>query len=343
MLKNLSMTDNLAPYLKDKLNLTGKTLEIIQYKGGYSNLTYMIRIGGQEMVLRRPPLGKKISKAHDMVREFRILQALQKAGYTKIPKPILCCEDESVIGVPFFIMDKAEGLILRNRIPDGHTLSPEYFHQLSMNTIDVLTELHQLELKESGLQQMGKPEGYVYRQVHGWSERYTNAKTDEIPEMEQVIEWLKTHMPQRENIGFIHNDFKYDNLVLKGTDDPTIAAVLDWEMATVGDPLMDLGTSLAYWAEEGDPAIMKEFNLTHPIGNFSRAEVISYYASKSKLNLDNILFYYVFGLFKVGVIAQQIFHRYKQGFASDPRFAGLIHVVKGCGTTAKNSIKTNKI
>jgi aminoglycoside phosphotransferase (APT) family kinase protein len=335
--------ENLFPFLEEKLNLDPQSTVISQFKGGYSNLTFLIHSPDGQYVLRRPPLGMKISKAHDMVREFRILEALEKAGYDKIPKPILCCEDETVIGVPFFIMEKVEGLILRNKIPEGMLPGKDYFQKLSKNTIDGLLELHHLELEKSGLSQLGKPEGYVERQVLGWSERYFNAKTDELAELEVVIEWLKSNLPKTENVGFIHNDYKFDNLVLAGKEDPTIKAVLDWEMATVGDPLMDLGTSLAYWAEPGDSDILKMFNLSYMEGNFTRAEAIDYYASKSPLNLENMIFYYTYGLFKVAVIAQQIYKRFTMGFTQDPRFSALIHVVDACGKKAMNSIQTNKI
>ncbi|PSL07381.1 phosphotransferase family protein [Cecembia rubra] len=335
--------EGIFPFLTSKLNLDPNSTVITQFKGGYSNLTYLITSPDGEFVLRRPPLGLKISKAHDMVREFRVLQALQKAGYEKIPKPILCCEDEGVIGVPFFLMEKVNGLILRNKIPEGMNLSSDFFAKLSKNTVDGLLALHQLELKDSGLLELGKPDGYVTRQVFGWSDRYFNAKTDEIKEMEAVSDWLKGNIPDSQQIAFIHNDYKYDNLILDGPINPKIKAVLDWEMATVGDPLMDLGTSLAYWAEEGDPEILKMFNLAYPLGNFSREKVIDYYSQNSNLNLSNMLFYYVFGVFKVGVIAQQIYKRFTLGFAQDPRFSGLIHVVQACGKTAFKSIKTHKI
>lgn len=335
--------ENIFPYLEDKLKLDPQSTVISQFKGGYSNLTFLIQSPSGQFVLRRPPLGLKISKAHDMVREFRILEALKMAGYKKIPDPIICCEDESVIGAPFFIMEKVKGLILRNIIPDGLDLNKDYFKKLSRNTMDVLLELHQLDLENSGLSELGKPQGYVERQVEGWSERYFRSKTDELSDMETVSDWLKSNMPEKENIGFVHNDYKYDNLVLTGPEDPEIKAVLDWEMATVGDPLMDLGTSLAYWAEDKDPDTLKMFNLTYRPGNFTRKEAIDYYASNSNLKLDHILFYYAFGLFKVGVIAQQIYKRYTLGYSQDLRFAGLIHVVKTCGETALKSIKTEKI
>jgi aminoglycoside phosphotransferase (APT) family kinase protein len=333
----------IVPFLEDKLALNTKSMRISQFKGGYSNLTYLIKVDEKELVLRRPPLGKKISKAHDMIREFKVLEALQKAGYKKIPKPVLSCEDDAVIGSPFFIMEKVNGLILRNQIPAGMNLSSSFFNSLSKNSIDALLELHQLELEDSGLLNLGKPEGYVERQVSGWSERYFKAKTDEISAMEQTIQWLKSKLPKSNDVSFLHNDFKYDNIVLEDESNPEIKAILDWEMATVGDPLMDLGTSLAYWTEKDDPEILKMFNLTHPDGNMTRVEVIHYYGEKSGLDMSNMLFYYIFGVFKVGVIAQQIYQRYKQGFAPDPRFAGLIHVVEVCGKTAKNSIETGKI
>jgi aminoglycoside phosphotransferase (APT) family kinase protein len=343
--KSLNETDleNAIPYLSEQLGIRPTQTSITQFKGGFSNLTFSIKLDERELVLRRPPLGAKISKAHDMVREYSILKALQKAGYRKIPQPILCCQDEAIIGAPFFVMEKVDGLILRNKVPEELKLDIGFFKTLSKNTIDLLLQLHQLDLEYSGLDKMGKPEGYIERQVSGWTQRYFNAKTNNISEMELVSEWLGNNIPNQENIGFIHNDLKYDNLVLTGPDDPTIKAVLDWEMATVGDPLMDLGTTLAYWSEKSDPEILKMFNLTYTEGNFSRAEVIEYYGFESKFNMEHILFYYIFGVFKVGVIAQQIYKRYALGFSSDSRFSALIEAVEACGKLAINSIQTQKI
>lgn len=334
---------SLLAYLSEHLHVPASDFQIKPFKGGFSNLTFGIEAQGKKWVLRRPPLGKKISKAHDMVREFRILEGLQRAGYQKIPRPILCCEDEGIWDAPFFIMEHVEGPILRNKMPEGLDLAPSFFQKLSAHSLDVLIELHQLELEKSGLGLLGKPEGFVSRQVHGWAERYEKAMTEEILDMNHLADWLKQHMPKEEQVGFIHNDFKYDNLVLNSFENPEIKAVLDWEMATVGDPLMDLGTVLAYWAEAQDPEILKMFNLSYTEGNFTRQQVIDYYAQHSPLKVDNIHFYYAFGLFKVGVIAQQIYQRHVQGFAPDPRFAALIHVVKACGKLAVQSILTHRI
>lgn len=331
--------EKLPAYLSAQWSISIPELNIKAFKGGFSNLTYLIESESFSYVLRRPPLGNKISKAHDMAREYKILMALQKAGYDKIPKAILCCEDESILGTPFFLMEKVDGLIIRNKRPEH--VSADFFASLSKSSLDVLLELHALELNDSGLIHLGKPEGYVARQVAGWSERYIQAQTDDSIELNNAFDWLVKNQPLNSSVAFIHNDFKFDNLVIR--DDASVSAVLDWEMATVGDPLMDLGTTLAYWAEEGDPDILKMFNLSYVEGNFTRAELVEYYASKSSLDLSNILFYYVFGLCKVAVIAQQIYKRYAMGFSSDERFSVLNQVVKAAGIKAMDSINSNKI
>lgn len=330
-------------HLSETLNCDPEKIEITQIAGGYSNLTFLIQTPFEKFAMRRAPFGDKISKAHDMVRESQVLEALQKAGYQKSPKPIILYEDEDSNGAPLLVMEWIDGIVLGNKISKALILTEEEFGKLSKNAIDSLIELHLLELNASGLINLGKPEGYVERQVLGWTDRYFRAKTNELPEMEKVAEWLKSNIPQQENVGFIHNDYKYDNLVLQRENRSEIKSVLDWEMATVGDPLMDLGTSLAYWAQADDPDILKMFNMTHLPGNMTRAEVINYYDSKAPFDLSNILFYYVFGLFKVGVIAQQIYKRFTQGFANDPRFAGLIHVVDAAGKMAEKSILQEKI
>lgn len=336
--------DSLREYLLENGFPDCQEIKWEQFRGGFSNLTYLLQIDGQEVVLRRPPLGSKISKAHDMLREFNVLKALEKVSYSKTPKGILACENTNIIGAPFFLMEKVHGEILRNKLPKGQDLDAQFFRELSINTLDSFIELHQLELTESGLIHLGKPEGYVRRQVDGWIGRYEKAKTEEIPTLENAALWLTDNLPTYPtNISFIHNDFKFDNLVLDSWGNPQIVAVLDWEMATVGDPLMDLGTLLAYWAEEEDVEELKMFSLSHLKGSFTRKEVVEYYATRSGLDIDQILFYYVFGVFKVAVIAQQIYQRFSQGFANDPRFGELIKVVRAFGTLAQRNIQTKKI
>jgi aminoglycoside phosphotransferase (APT) family kinase protein len=315
------------------------TLEISAFPGGFSNLTYEVQVGDASYVLRRPPHGLKIAKAHDMIREFRVLQSLEKAGYTKMPHPISACEDESIIGAPFFLMEKVDGMIIRNR-PPAEASFP-FFRNLSQSALDVLIDLHSLELSDSGLADLGKPEGYALRQVQGWAERFQRAKTSEVSSIEEAFQWLLSAIPSSSDVAFIHNDFKYDNLVISISGE--VQAVLDWEMATVGDPLMDLGTTLAYWAEAEDEDILKMFNLSYVPGNFSRREVIDYYASRTGRNMSEMVFYYVFGLCKVATIAQQIYQRFSLGYSKDPRFSVLNQVVEAAGRKAIASIQTGNI
>jgi aminoglycoside phosphotransferase (APT) family kinase protein len=336
-------SEKLSIYLSGRIEDFSKEISIQQFPSGYSNLTYLIQAGEEEYILRRPPFGANIKSAHDMEREFNVLSLLQKAGFKKVPEPVLLCADENVIGAKFYLMKRVSGVILRNRVPKGMTIEPATFNQLSKAAIDQLVQLHQLDIKATGLDQLGKPEGYVQRQVEGWTKRYFNAQTDDIASMRETAEWMQKNIPSASRSSFIHNDYKYDNLVLNPDSLTEIKAILDWEMATVGDPLMDLGTTLAYWAEPTDSDALKPFNLTWMPGNMTRNEMANYYAEKSQTKIDDIVFYYVFGSFKVGVICQQIYHRYKQGHTQDPRFASLIYVIKACGENARRAISNLKI
>ena len=328
-------------FLNEKLAEYPGEIEILQFRGGYSNLTYLISKGSAEFVLRKPPLGANIKSAHDMGREYKVLSQL-KPVYNKIPAPIFFYEDNDLLGAPFYMMERVKGLILRNKVPEGLSITADSFQQLSINTIDNLAKLHQLDIKTAGLIDLGKPEGYVQRQVEGWIKRYFKAETDVIKRMNETATWMQSNIPPETQPAFIHNDYKYDNLVL----DPEtleIRALLDWEMATVGDPLMDLGTSLGYWAEKGDHPALKSFGLTGYEGNLNRQEIVERYVGASGSKTEHIVFYYVFGCFKIAVIAQQIYARYKQGLTKDPRFAGLIYVTNACAENAANAIKFNRI
>ena len=329
----------LLTYLKTHVPSITNALEIKQFPSGFSNLTYLIKSGQQEFVLRKPPIGANIKSAHDMSREYKVLSLL-KPVYDKIPNTFLYCDTDDVLGAPFYLMERVKGLILRGNIPSD--FSGKTMHGISENAISNLADLHTIDIHKSGLIDMGKPEGYIKRQVDGWSRRYFNAETDEIGTMKETVEWMKSNMPEKETAAFIHNDYKYDNLVLD-PDTKEIKAVLDWEMATVGDPLMDLGTTLGYWAEANDNPALKPFSLTWHEGNLTRQEVAAHYASQTKKDLNDLVFYYVFGCFKIGVIVQQIYARYKKGITQDPRFANLIYVVKACGINASNAIKYQRI
>lgn len=329
--------ESLEAYLLANLPGAAGSLVIEQFPRGFSNLTYLLRLGARELVLRRPPLGANIKTAHDMQREYRILRALVDV-YPKVPRPLLYCDDPSVIGAPFYVMARVPGVILRTQPPRGMTLGPELMRAVSEALVDTLVELHAVDYVAAGLGDLGRPEGYVARQVHGWIGRYQNARTDDLPDMEATAAWLVAHQPPDGGATLIHNDFKYDNLVLDPQDPTRVLAVLDWEMATIGDPLMDLGTTLAYWIEAGDAPELQMLGMTSLPGNLTRHEVIDRYAARSGRDVGDIKFYYVFGLFKVGVIGQQIYDRYKRGFTQDPRFAALIHLIAACGRQALRAI-----
>ncbi|SMG12722.1 phosphotransferase family protein [Arenibacter troitsensis] len=335
---------NLKSYLNHFFEIDGD-INIAQFPSGYSNLTYLLQIGKSEYVLRRPPIGANIKSGHDMKREFDILSAL-KPSYTKVPKPILYCEDNTVLGCPFYLMERVEGVILRAKMPEGMIPSTAEMQGISNSFVDTFVDLHQLNVKDIGLDNFGKPEGYMQRQIEGWTKRYYKSKTDEIPKIEAAAKWLGQNTPKEpKNYSLIHNDFKYDNLILDPQDWTKVNAVLDWEMATIGNPLMDLGTTLGYWVNPNDPDFMKALNLTptNLRGNLSREEVVHQYSLKSGQEVTNIIFYYVYGLFKIAVIIQQIFYRYKKGFTQDPRFAKLIDGVTLLGEISQMAIAKKRL
>lgn len=333
----------LNAYLQAQLPDFGGITKVGQFGGGYSNLTYQIQTSSKAYVLRRPPFGAKdIQKGHDMGREYRILSTLRNAGYSKVPEAILYCEDETILGSPFYLMEKIDGVILRGKMATKINIPEAEMGQLSRSLIDALVDLHRIDIEATGLIQLGKPEGYIQRQVEGWSKRYAAAQTDEIPQMQELAKWLQAKLPPEGQATLIHNDFKYDNAIL-APQSLEIIALLDWEMSTVGDPLMDLGTCLSYWCEAGDGDFEKNFNVSWLPGNLTRREVAAYYAEKSGRDISNVLYFYVFGLFKNAVIMQQIYNRYKKGYTKDERFALLIWGVQELAKKAVQSLEDGKI
>ncbi len=320
--------DNLLKYIRNNIHGLKGEARIEQFPSGHSNLTYLLRVGDRELVIRRPPFGRKAKSAHDMKREYEVLKAL-KPVFPYCPAPLAYADDDDIIGSPFYVMERIRGVILRRDLPKGLDLSREDARKLCEKLIDVHLELHALDYRSIGLEGFGKPDGYVKRQVSGWSERYRAARTSDAPDFEAVMTWLEECLPPECGAAVIHNDYRLDNVVLDPSDPMKIIGVLDWEMATIGDPLMDLGGSLAYWVDRTDPAEMQAIRLvpTHLDGMFSRREVVRYYADRKGIKVDNFDFYYVFGLFRLAVIAQQIYFRFFHGQTKDERFGQLIFAI----------------
>ncbi len=315
-------------------------LTVEQFPSGYSNLTYLLRMGDQEFVLRRPPFGNQVKSAHDMGREFRVLSKLS-AGFPPAPRPYFYCDDTGVLGAPFYVMERRRGVILRGAGHPGPALDPPTARGLSEALIDNLALLHAMDYRAAGLADLGKPDGYVARQVSGWITRYTNARTDSFQEMERIALWLTAHTPAESGAALVHNDYKYDNLVLDPENLTRVVAVLDWEMATIGDPLMDLGTTLGYWVEANDPEPMHA-NVVGPTavpGSLTRRELVARYAEKTGRDVSGVLFYYCFGVYKIAVIIQQIYARYVRGHTRDARFARLNERVAALARAAGQALE----
>ena len=336
--------ENLEIFLKEN-DFEINNLIFKQFPSGYSNLTYFLKSSSKEFVLRRPPFGAKSLKGgHDMLREYNVLKNL-KSQFNKVPKVHLYCDNDDIIGAPFYIMDRVEGYIIRPNLQEQDSPGEEVIRNVSDSLVSTLVELHNVDINEANLNNLGKIDGYVKRQVEGWIKRYNHSKTDIITNMDFVAKWLNDNQPLEVEGSIVHNDFKYDNLVLDKNNHSKITAVLDWEMATIGDPFMDLGTTLGYWMDKNDLPELKLFQLSATTleGNPTREGILEMYESKSGKTIPNPVFYYVFGLFKIAVIAQQIYFRYKKGFTKDRRFGLLNLAVMSLSIMAKQAIIKNRL
>jgi aminoglycoside phosphotransferase (APT) family kinase protein len=334
--------EKLGTFLRETFGVGELVIE--QFPAGSSNLTYLLRLGGEEFVLRRPPFGNTVKTAHDMSREFNVLSKLSSV-YPPAPKPLLFCDDPDVIGSEFYIMERRRGLVIRGHSPALESSSAQLRRGICTSFITNLANLHEIDYRASGLSDLGRPHGYNRRQVEGWTKRYFAARTDEHRALESAMEWLAREIPAESGAVLIHNDYKFDNVMLNAEDLMCITAVLDWEMVTVGDPLMDLGTTLGYWmsADAGEEMLSMPFNPRLLMENVTRQQLVDIYAEASGRELPDMLFYYVFGTFKIAVIAQQIYARYVSGKTSDARFASFNRFVGALGVTASNAIQKGSI
>jgi len=326
--------DRIESYLKGTIPDLEGPVQVRQYPGGASNLTYLLSFADRQLVLRRPPFGTKAATAHDMGREYKVLSALSQ-HWPYAPRPQVYCEDESVIGASFYVMEHVQGIILRKEIPEGLFATPEQVGRLYEKFVNALVELHSLDYTAIGLGDLGRPDGYVSRQVLGWNKRFRAARTPDVPDCEAVMTWLEEKIPpETPHSGIIHNDFKLDNIVLDPSDPYKIIGVLDWEMCTIGDPLMDLGCTLGYWVQKDDPEerhIIRTMP-THVDGALTRRQFVDLYGRISGVQMDHFDFYYCFGLFRLAVIVQQIYYRFYHGQTRLPRvktYAQGVHVLEG--------------
>jgi aminoglycoside phosphotransferase (APT) family kinase protein len=321
-------------------------LELEQFPGGHSNLTYLVRLGGREFVLRRPPFGPVAPTAHDMPREYRLLSAINPV-FPLAPRPHLLCEDVSVIGAPFYLMERRRGLVVRRDIPGEIGDDLGLRRRVSESVVDTLATLHAVNIVSTGLDRLGKPVGFMQRQIKGWADRWERAKSTEVAEIDQVVKWLSERLPPDPHPHnpptLVHNDFKLDNVMLDFTDPSRVVAVLDWEMCTVGDPLADVGLLLCYWAEKGDPEARRESisPVTTEPGWMTRREIVERYAAKTGRDLSCVAFYETFALFKIAVVLQQIYIRYLKGQTHDERFKDFDRRVAGLAQAAWGLAKKN--
>jgi aminoglycoside phosphotransferase (APT) family kinase protein len=330
-------------WLREHTEIPDGTPEVQQFAGGASNLTYLLRFPDRDLILRRPPSGSKAKSAHDMSREFTIQSRLAPV-FSYVAPMVAFCGDESVIGSEFYVMDRLEGTILRRDLPPGTELSRDETRRLCDRVLDVLVELHKVDPVAAGLAEIGRGQGYVGRQVAGWSDRFRRARTDNVGDFEKVMGWLSEHQPEDVATCVIHNDFRFDNVVLAPDDPLRVAGVLDWEMATLGDPLMDLGGAMAYWIQaDDDPEYLAlRRQPTHVPGMLTREEVVAAYTERMGLHVmpEQWRFYEVFGLFRLAVIAQQIYYRYHMGQTTNEEYARFLPVVRYLDTRCARLVES---
>lgn len=313
--------DSLGSYLSNKLdNIEDLPLEVLQFHGGHANLTYLLKYGDQEFVLRRPPFGKIAPGAHDMKREYRVLSKLN-THYPRAPKAFHFCDDVDIIGAPFVVMERREGVVVRKEIPIEFKSIPDIEQSLTKALIDAISDLHNVDYVDANLQDLGKSEGYLDRQVAGWTKRWNLSKTEEVPEMEKVLKWLGERIPTPQKISVVHNDFKLDNCQFKVDDPNKVSSVFDWDMCTIGDPLLDFGTSLSYWPDKAFAGMQIPIILD---GDFpTKQDLKQMYADRTGLNLDEMSWYEAMGFVRLVVIAQQLYARFVQGATKDKRMVQL--------------------
>ncbi len=331
-----------ACLIKNIDNLVGP-MTVRQYPSGNSNLTYELNFSGRKLVLRRPPFGTRPKSGHSMIREYQVMAALQKSEIS-VPKTFYYTDDESIVGAEFYVMEKVEGTVIHKTFPDAWSFTPEDKRALCFKVFDQLIALHNVDYKAVGLASFGRPEGYIERQIGGWNARFNKAHTPDVEDYKDIQQWLVENMPSTESKHcIVHGDFRLDNVIIG--DDSEVKAVLDWEISALGDPLMDLGNTLAYWVQEDDPAYMHGMIMqpSRDEGMPTRDEILEYYKEKTGTSVENFDFYLVYGYWRNLVIVQQIYYRYYHKQTSDQRFAAFIHLVNAMGKQCRALISSSSV
>jgi aminoglycoside phosphotransferase (APT) family kinase protein len=333
----------LAEHLRDKLPAADGELQVLQFPGGHSNLTYLLKFGAAEYVLRRPPLGPLAPKAHDMGREFAVLSRLYQV-FPPAPRAYYFTNDPSILGAPFVVLERRRGIVIRNTWPAELGEDLALRRRISESLVDTISSLHKVDYKAIGLGDFGKPEGFLERQVKGWADRWHRAKVDEMPILDELVGWLVDTMPKSKTVALLHNDFKLDNVMLDANDPGRIVGVFDWEMATLGDPLVDLGITLSYWTYTDNTGQSPSRRITPQLwpGFLSRDEVVERYAKNTGIDVSEVDYYEAFALFKMAVVLQQIYVRYHRGQTKDERFAQLGKQVRPLVEKAREVFQKSK-
>lgn len=333
-------------YVKERIPGLKGTPIIRQFASGHSNLTYSLQYENKNLVLRRPPHGTRPKSGHSMIREFSVMNAL-KPVFSSVPETYFHVgDDESPLGAEFYVMEQVEGYKLDREIPKAWNFGEEEGRKLCLSFFDKLIDLHRVDFKAIGLGDFGKPEGYVARQVLGWNGRYEKVITDDVESFEDVRSWLEKNMPKGEvGHAILHGDYRLDNVILSAKNPFDIVAVLDWEISALGDPLMDLGNTLAYWTQADDPEGMKKLAAQPSFapGMLSRNQICDLYTEKTGYDLSKFDYYLVYGVFRLAVIIQQIYYRYYHGQSKNPTFAAFGVRTNVLGNYARDLIAKSNI
>ena len=336
--------DRISTYVRRHVDGVDGPMEVYQFTAGAANLTYLLRFQDAEFVLRRPPFGRIPPGAHDMRREYRVLSVLWR-HFPPAPRARLFCDEPEVAGADFVLVERRTGDVIRAHIPESMRHYPDVMRRTSFAVVDSMAELHRLDAKEVGLGDLGRPDGFVERQVSGWRKRWDMAVTEDAPvaAMSAVHAELARRLPKPPRTSILHNDLRVDNCQFKPEDPDRVAAIFDWDMATLGDPLVDLATLLSYWPDPGDPPErMRGLDGFARLGPPGRAEVRQRYAERARIDLAGIAWYEAFALWKMAVVYQQLYRRFKSGNSQDARAVGMAKRIPALAGEARELIGRNR-